>query len=405
MEPEETLRVAIVEVHRRDGILFLDEFDMLLEEASTYGRQDDFLTLLETVDGIVVLATNRGARLPQALDRRILHRLCFKPPNRGEREEIWRLLMPPGCHPTGGELQRLASFPITGGYIKNSILYALQRATTLDEPIGFEHLLESARESRRRMSHAIREHTSVSMLYDENACEHLVVTPAMEACLEQFRKLEQPSITAARELVADRGLRIWLRTSDLDLARRIALWLGRRLHMPCIVPDRHLVERSLPDDSVSHALFDQWAGRSIMLIRTHTNQRDIYGESLRKQLSGWVRDAGIHVIMAGIPPDEDLQEWAGLFHRIITMEERGSASLEYLESLVARSGLRLSDEAVALLYRRRPCTHEQRCVFLRLIEESTGPEVSGELMAGVLEEVSLKPRNEGRLFGAEKRRG
>lgn len=87
------------------------------------------LTGLETVDAIVILATNRSFLLPIALDRRLLYRVRFPAPDRRAREQLWRLLVPPGCCAlAGADLAALGRYPLTGGYVKNAVLDAARQA-------------------------------------------------------------------------------------------------------------------------------------------------------------------------------------------------------------------------------------------------------------------------------------
>lgn len=128
-----------------NGIVFIDEADDLLDAGGSMSRS--FLIELEKTRPMVIMATNRPLALDPALDRRIALQLRFAMPEERERKLIWQNLLP--------EVNRLAQdidldqlardFRLSGGYIKNAILMATQKATALGRPITQEALADEAR--------------------------------------------------------------------------------------------------------------------------------------------------------------------------------------------------------------------------------------------------------------------
>jgi SpoVK/Ycf46/Vps4 family AAA+-type ATPase len=89
------------------------------------------LTELEKYEGVCILATNRKVSLDPALERRISLKIEFDRPDRTERQQIWRRLIPEKL-PLGGDVDvaALAEHDLSGGEIKNAVLNAARLALT-----------------------------------------------------------------------------------------------------------------------------------------------------------------------------------------------------------------------------------------------------------------------------------
>jgi SpoVK/Ycf46/Vps4 family AAA+-type ATPase len=124
---------------KKGKVLFLDECDSLITARSMVGmilgaEINTLLTEIEKFEGILILATNRIDTLDEALERRIGLIVEFKNPNFEQRQKIWEKLLPKKL-PLGKcvDLEKLASFNLTGGQIKNVLLQAARTAVADDE--------------------------------------------------------------------------------------------------------------------------------------------------------------------------------------------------------------------------------------------------------------------------------
>ncbi|GEM_PF-2543783 len=124
VRPWDVLRRAFAEASLVDGVLLIDEFDILITESFPVKRT--MLVELERFKGICVLAANRPLTLPVAFDRRIQLKVEFPAPGLEERLEIWRRNLPLGFrYGTDVDLEKLCQeYVFTGGTIKNAALLA-----------------------------------------------------------------------------------------------------------------------------------------------------------------------------------------------------------------------------------------------------------------------------------------
>jgi len=124
VRPWDVLRRAFAEANLVDGVLLIDEFDVLITESSPVKRT--MLVELERFKGICVLAANRPLTLPVAFDRRIQLKVEFPTPGLAERQEIWHRTLPDGFRfGADVDLERICrEYVFTGGTIKNAALLA-----------------------------------------------------------------------------------------------------------------------------------------------------------------------------------------------------------------------------------------------------------------------------------------
>jgi SpoVK/Ycf46/Vps4 family AAA+-type ATPase len=138
-----------------DGLLFFDEADALFGRRSEVKDAHDryanieisyLLGRIEAHDGLVVLATNLERHLDEAFLRRLAFAVRFAPPGPADRARIWRVQLPAAA-PVEPDLDWdvLASFPVTGGHIRNAVLHAAYQSAALGRPIGTVSLLAGLR--------------------------------------------------------------------------------------------------------------------------------------------------------------------------------------------------------------------------------------------------------------------
>ncbi len=133
-ETEKNLGRIFDEAQDAHAMLLFDEADSLFgKRTELKSAQDRFANLevnyilqrMETFDGVSVLTTNAESAIDPALQRRLNFRIRFPEPEVGEREKLWRQLLPPATGLTGVDFHALAErYDMTGGYIKNAVVRA-----------------------------------------------------------------------------------------------------------------------------------------------------------------------------------------------------------------------------------------------------------------------------------------
>jgi AAA+ superfamily predicted ATPase len=154
-ETEKNLGVAFDEARNARAILLFDEADALFGKRTEVRSSNDryanletnyLLQRIEAFEGIVLLTTNRDTQIDEAFRRRLRFRIEFPTPDAGEREQLWRSMIPVTA-PLAGDVDfgALAErFHMTGGYIKNAAMRAAYLAATSDRKVISQALLEKA---------------------------------------------------------------------------------------------------------------------------------------------------------------------------------------------------------------------------------------------------------------------
>lgn len=156
-ESEQNLASTFASAKAAGAVLLFDEADGLLRARGEAGAQSDvhgdklvalFLQLVERHDGVVLLTTNLGSALDPALERRFSYVMRFPIPDVTAREQIWRTLLPESA-PRDGELDFAAlarRFPAAGGFLRNAVIKAAQRAALAGTGISQAMLEQAAHE-------------------------------------------------------------------------------------------------------------------------------------------------------------------------------------------------------------------------------------------------------------------
>jgi SpoVK/Ycf46/Vps4 family AAA+-type ATPase len=154
-ETEKNLGVAFDEARNARAILLFDEADALFGKRTEVRSSNDryanletnyLLQRIEAFEGIVLLTTNRDTQIDEAFRRRLRFRIEFPTPDAGEREQLWRSMIPVTA-PLAGDVDfgALAErFHMTGGYIKNAAMRAAYLAATSERKVISQALLEKA---------------------------------------------------------------------------------------------------------------------------------------------------------------------------------------------------------------------------------------------------------------------
>ncbi|MDI9934731.1 ATP-binding protein [Rhodococcus sp. IEGM 1351] len=137
-----------------DAVILFDECDSLLgsrENARAsweVSQVNVLLNKLENHQGVTVFTTNHSTNLDKALDRRIAVKIRFEMPSHELRKQIWQRMFPKKA-PLAADIDwdLLASYEVTGGYVKNTVLRAARIAAfRKDELISFAVLKEALKQ-------------------------------------------------------------------------------------------------------------------------------------------------------------------------------------------------------------------------------------------------------------------
>jgi SpoVK/Ycf46/Vps4 family AAA+-type ATPase len=135
-ETEQRLAGLFAAARKKKAVLLLDEVDGLLASRGSGQHHDDrlvnlLLMELESTKGFVILTTNRGEVLDEALARRVTVHLVLERPARAERIEIWMRFLPKKAPYAGNlNLEELADLPLSGAEIRKACQEAARRVAS-----------------------------------------------------------------------------------------------------------------------------------------------------------------------------------------------------------------------------------------------------------------------------------
>ena len=132
---EKNVKKAFDEINENEGVVIIDEAEGILQKrTSNRGAADAtenrvvnlFLQGCESQKGIIILTTNYSIDMDKALNRRIDLKVHFPEPDYQARKQIWKKHIPDSLPLSDDvDIDRLARhYEITGGQIKNAVLYA-----------------------------------------------------------------------------------------------------------------------------------------------------------------------------------------------------------------------------------------------------------------------------------------
>lgn len=131
---------------KSEPILLLNEADQFLSSRSSGGvsssdkmhnqMQNIFLEQIERFDGILIATTNLLENLDKAFSRRFNYKIQFMKPNKNQRIELWKKLIPVNLPlEENFDLEELAKYELTGGQIELVIKNTAYKIAVSDEPI------------------------------------------------------------------------------------------------------------------------------------------------------------------------------------------------------------------------------------------------------------------------------
>ncbi|AXX90911.1 AAA family ATPase [Arcobacter suis] len=131
---------------KSEPVLLLNEADQFLSARSSGGvsssdkmhnqMQNIFLEQIERFDGILIATTNLLENLDKAFSRRFNYKIEFVKPNKAQRIELWKKLLPTNLPlETNFDIEELAKYELTGGQIELVIKNTAYKIAVSDEPL------------------------------------------------------------------------------------------------------------------------------------------------------------------------------------------------------------------------------------------------------------------------------
>jgi hypothetical protein len=163
-ETEKNLRKLFVAAKHGCAILFFDEADALFGKRSEVKDSHDryanieinyLLQLMESYQGLAILATNDEEKLDKAFERRIRFKVQFPFPRPSERKLIWQKVFPAQVPKEELDYERLAREDINGGSIYKIALTAAFSAAHSDSSVTMPILLSAVQTELRQLNRLV----------------------------------------------------------------------------------------------------------------------------------------------------------------------------------------------------------------------------------------------------------
>ena len=131
---------------KTEPVLLLNEADQFLSSRSQSAfssadkmhnqMQNIFLQQIERFDGILIATTNLLENLDKAFSRRFNYKIEFVKPNKAQRIELWKKLLPANLPlEKDFDIEELAKYELTGGQIELVIKNTAYKIAVSDEPL------------------------------------------------------------------------------------------------------------------------------------------------------------------------------------------------------------------------------------------------------------------------------
>ena len=131
---------------KSEPVLLLNEADQFLSSRSTgpgsgaekmhNQMQNIFLEQIEQFEGVLIATTNLLENLDSAFSRRFNYKIAFKKPDRRQRAQLWRKMLPENApFAEDFDVERLAEYSLTGGQINLVIKNTAYRVAVRQEPL------------------------------------------------------------------------------------------------------------------------------------------------------------------------------------------------------------------------------------------------------------------------------
>ncbi|WP_457593212.1 ATP-binding protein [Hydrogenimonas sp.] len=131
---------------KSEPVLLLNEADQFLSSRSTgpgsgaekmhNQMQNIFLEQIEQFEGVLIATTNLLENLDSAFSRRFNYKIAFKKPDRRQRAQLWRKMLPENApFAEDFDVETLAEYSLTGGQINLVIKNTAYRVAVRQEPL------------------------------------------------------------------------------------------------------------------------------------------------------------------------------------------------------------------------------------------------------------------------------
>lgn len=131
---------------KSEPLLLLNEADQFLSARSTDSgasadkmhnqMQNIFLEQIERFDGLLIATTNLLETIDPAFSRRFDYKIAFEKPDLQQRIALWKKLLPENAtYEEGLDIEKLASYPLTGGQIKVVLKNTALKVATKAKPL------------------------------------------------------------------------------------------------------------------------------------------------------------------------------------------------------------------------------------------------------------------------------
>ena len=131
---------------KSEPVLLLNEADQFLSARASGGvsssdkmhnqMQNIFLEQIERFDGILIATTNLLENLDKAFSRRFNYKIEFVKPNKAQRLDLWKKLIPASLPlEENFDMDELSKYELTGGQIELVIKNTAYKIAVSDEPI------------------------------------------------------------------------------------------------------------------------------------------------------------------------------------------------------------------------------------------------------------------------------
>lgn len=142
---------------KSEPLLLLNEADQFLSARSTEGgssadkmhnqMQNIFLEQIERFDGLLIATTNLLETIDPAFSRRFDYKIAFEKPDFTQRVALWKKLLPENAvYEKDLDIEKLATFPLTGGQIRLIVKNTALRVAIKKEPVftyeDFKHAID-----------------------------------------------------------------------------------------------------------------------------------------------------------------------------------------------------------------------------------------------------------------------
>jgi SpoVK/Ycf46/Vps4 family AAA+-type ATPase len=136
-EAEKNIQAVFEDAEKSNAVLLFDEAEGLFGSRTSSELSNRTYTMctglllqhIENHAGICIVVTNMKEMIDEAFLRRFRFVLHFEIPNNGQREHIWKAMIPEECPlALDVSVRDLAKYELAGGDIKNALLHAATRA-------------------------------------------------------------------------------------------------------------------------------------------------------------------------------------------------------------------------------------------------------------------------------------